>query len=269
MTKKGQNRRATPKSGRAKPAASLAIPLAGGGSEPPVVELASREVRIVARRVLSVPITVALAEIAAVVDLRVPGSDRTGLVGDHPLRRPPATGTLSSAGARVSPSVALVFREQQQLVAGAARRLGVKVAKGEVAALDVLELCPVDPDELISALVGARVASAVSVGGTLAATIGTVDDPDEAATVSAERERVARRSGLLSMLAIVMPIVVLAAAAVFVPSESRGQVILMIGIWIGLGVVVGSSLRKSNARMIERLGPPPDMGGPDPADPSS
>lgn len=262
--KKGQNRRATPKGGRSKPESrSHAIPLAGGGSEPPVVELAPRELRVVARRILSSPITARLADIASVVDIRPAGADRTGLVGPRPLRRPPATGTLSSAGTRVSPSVALVFREPQQLVAGAARRLGVKVGKGEVAVLDVLELCPEDPDELIGALVGARVPEGASVGGALATVLGTIDDPDEAATVSAEREKVVRRTGLLSLLAILLPIVVLAVAAVFVPADARGQIVLMIGIWIGLGVVVGSSLRRSNARTIDRLGPPPDPGGGD------
>jgi len=169
----------------------------------------------------------------------------------------------------VTPSVALVFHEPHKLVAGAARRLGVKVAKREVAAVDVLELCPEDPDELIGALEGARVDRASSLWAALADTLGTIDDAEEASMVSAERERVARRSGLLSLLAILAPIAILAIVAVAVPSDSRGQVLVMIGIWIGLGVVVGSSLRKSNARTIERLGPPPDLAEPDPGDPSA
>ncbi len=270
MSKKGQNRRTTPKQGRPKAEAKAhAIPLAGGGNEPPVIELMTRELRIVARRVLSVPITIELAEIASVVDLRAPGAGRTGLVGPAPIRRPPATGALHSAGARVTPSVALVFHEPHKLVAGTARRLGVKVAKGEVAAVDVLELCPEDPDELIEALAGARVDEASSLWAALADTLGTIDDPEEASMVSAERERVARRSGLLSLLAILAPIAILAVVAVAVPSDARGQVLVMIGIWIGLGVVVGSSMRKSNARTIERLGPPPELGGPDPGDPAA
>lgn len=241
---------------------SRAIGLATASSrEEASVELASRELRIVARRVLTTPLVVALSEVAAVVDLRRSGADRMGVVGSEPLRRPPARGTLQTAGTRVAPTVAIVFRSPQSVPGGSARRLGVKAPKGEAAAVDLLELCPSDPDELLTALAGARVAGSASLYDALGTTIGVVDDPDDAAVVSAERERAARRSGRLLLGAVVLPVVVLAVAAALSPADVRGQVLVLLLIWVGVAVVLGTSTRKANARTIERLGPPADPGG--------
>lgn len=264
--------RVTPKGGGAsKPGAKAAskkapvkrgheVALVGSGSRAASVEFTPKELIVHAPVQSSSPLTINRADVASVVDLRVPGANRNGLVGSRPLRRPPAIGGLLSGGGKSPLSVALVFRTPVEVARPMARRLGLTVPKGEQPTLDVLELAPQDPDELLEALAGARIETAPSVAVALQAPIGIIDDPDRAAEVSAEREKAVRRNGLMTLGALAVPIVVLAIAAILAPSEARGQLIVLLLVWVGIGIALGTSMKRTNEKALERLGSPEDDG---------